>query len=174
MDSIGKKQADDATARASRTRCVVFDVDGVFTDGHIYCGDSDEEICAFYIRDGLGVKRLLSAGVGIAIISGRQSKAVARRMAYLGVDDVHLGVGDKIETLESIVKQRGLSCDEMAFMGDDVIDLQAMSQCGLACAPADAHKDVLKAAHWVSDSPGGRGAVRELCEWLLKEQGLWT
>ena len=167
------KQYGEVVQRAKRVKCVIFDVDGVFTDGLIYCDDAGRESCAFHIRDGLGVKQLLAAGLGVAVISGRRSKATAARMAYLGVEDVHLGIENKAEVLTNIVNAREISFDETAYMGDDLVDLQAMTQCGLACAPSDAHESVKRAAHWVASAAGGRGAVRELCEWLLREQGLW-
>ena len=166
------KPKDAVVARAKRVQRVVFDVDGVFTDGLIYCDDDGREYSAFHIRDGLGVKRLLSAGLGVAVISGRQSRAVAQRMAYLGVEDVRLGVRDKLDVLSEMVAAWRVPFERVAYMGDDLVDLQAMSQCGLACAPADAHASVKRVAHWVANATGGRGAVRELSEWLLARQGV--
>lgn len=165
-----KRPDGDARALAQRVRCVIFDVDGVFTDGLIYCDDAGREHCAFYIRDGLGVRRLLKAGVGVGVLSGRQSEATARRMRYLGVEEVHLGVDDKLGVFEQILRSRGVKPEEVAYMGDDLVDLPVLERCGFACAPADACAEVKRAVHWKSGAVGGRGAVRELCELILRER----
>ena len=168
-EKTGRRAGAHAWAR--QIKCVIFDVDGVLTDGLIYCDDEGREHCAFHIHDGLGVKRLLKGGVGVAVISGRASEATARRMRRLGVSDVHLGVDDKIVAFEKVLGAHGLKPEEVAYMGDDLIDLPVMERCGMACAPADARDEVKATAGWIAATAGGRGAVRELCDLILRERG---
>ncbi|MGD9387392.1 MAG: HAD hydrolase family protein [Gammaproteobacteria bacterium] len=153
--------------RAARIRLAVFDVDGVFTDGRIWIGSDGVEYKAFSVRDGFGVKALLAAGVEVAIISGRSSPAVNKRMDELGVTRVVQGREDKATALEQLLQDTGIAVADVAYLGDDTPDVPAMRMVGLPGAVADAHPDALAASAWVSTRPGGRGAVREFCELLL-------
>ncbi|HUH00184.1 MAG TPA: HAD hydrolase family protein [Gammaproteobacteria bacterium] len=153
---------------AAGVRLAVFDVDGVFTDGLIWMGSDGVELKAFSVRDGVGIKQLLAAGIEVAIISGRASPAVDRRMAELGVRRVVQGCDDKAGALAALLRDTGLEPGQAAYLGDDTPDLPAMRVVGLPAAVADAHPDVRAAGLWVSAQPGGRGAVREFCEMLLE------
>ncbi len=160
-------------ARARHVRLVVFDVDGVLTDGRIRLTDRGEEIKAFDVRDGHGVKMLRRAGVAAAILTGRRSGVVEVRARELGIGIVLQGRLDKAAALDEILAAAGCAAGEAAFFGDDVVDLPAMRRCGLALAPADAHPAVRRAADWVADFPGGRGAVRQMCEAMILAHGKW-
>jgi 3-deoxy-D-manno-octulosonate 8-phosphate phosphatase (KDO 8-P phosphatase) len=157
--------------RARDIRCVVFDVDGVMTDCKLYLGPDGSEWKAVNVRDGLGLKLLLQAGIEVAVISGRPSAALQRRFEYLGVRHVWLDVERKIPAYESLLQQLALEDRQMAVMGDDVPDLPLMRRAGLALTVADAHPKALAAAHWASRLPGGAGAVREAADLILKVQG---
>lgn len=152
---------------AAGVRLAVFDIDGVFTDGRIWMGSDGVEYKAFSVRDGVGIKQLLAAGIEVAIISGRASTAVDRRMAELGVRRVVQGCDNKAGALADILRDTGVDASQAAYLGDDTPDLPAMRLVGLPGAVADAHPDVRAAVTWVSTQPGGFGAVREFCEMLL-------
>jgi len=164
---------NDLRARAARIRLLVLDVDGVLTDGTLHYGPSGEETKIFHVRDGLAIVAAGGVGLAIAVISGRASAAVTRRMAELGVSEVHQGVADKVMVLEAMRSRLGLQPLEVAVMGDDIADLGPMERAGLSLAPADAVTEVRRAAHWTSRRPGGSGAVREAIEMLLKARGAW-
>jgi 3-deoxy-D-manno-octulosonate 8-phosphate phosphatase (KDO 8-P phosphatase) len=153
---------------ARGVRLAVFDVDGVFTDGRLWMGSDGVEYKAFSVRDGIGIKQLLAAGIEVAIISGRASPAVDRRMAELGVTRLVQGCDDKAKALATLLTETGIEARQAAFLGDDTPDLPPMRMVGLPAAVADAHPAALAAAAWVSTLPGGRGAVREFCEMLLE------
>ncbi|NGP52200.1 HAD hydrolase family protein [Thioalkalivibrio sp. XN8] len=153
--------------RAARIRLAVFDVDGVFTDGRIWLGSDGVEYKSFSVRDGYGIKALLAAGVEVAIISGRDSPAVNKRMGELGVTRVIQGRDDKATVLEQLLRETGIPAAEVAYLGDDIPDVPAMQMVGLPATVADAQAEALAASDWVSSRPGGRGAVREFCELLL-------
>jgi 3-deoxy-D-manno-octulosonate 8-phosphate phosphatase (KDO 8-P phosphatase) len=158
-------------ARARRVRLAAFDVDGVLTDGRLATLASGEELKAFHVHDGLGLKLLAAAGVTIAWITARASDAVTRRAAELGVVELHQGVGDKPARLESIAAARGIALDEVAYMGDDLPDLACLARVGLALAPSNAHPWVHERAHWRTRAAGGGGAVREACDLILVARG---
>ncbi|MGH8584156.1 MAG: KdsC family phosphatase [Gammaproteobacteria bacterium] len=162
----------EARARAARVRLVVFDCDGVLTDGGLVLSDSGEEHKVFNSRDGQGLVMLRESGIEVAVISGRTSPAVSTRMADLGIAYVFQGRHDKLATLEALLQRLEISASEMAYMGDDLPDLPPMRRAGLAVAVADAHALVLRQAHWCTRRPGGRGAARELCELILEARGL--
>ena len=153
--------------RAARIRCAVFDIDGVMTDGKLYLGPGGQEWKAVSVRDGLGLKLLLQAGIEVAVISGRPSTAMQSRFASLGVTRLYLDTEDKLPVYEHLRSDLGLRDEHCAVMGDDTPDLPMMECAGLALTVADAHPSVLKAAHWASRFPGGQGAVREACDLLL-------
>lgn len=160
-------------ARAKKIKLVIFDVDGVLTDGSLYYGHDGREYKVFHSRDGHGMKMLRQSGVEIGIITARNSQAVVHRMANLGIVHVYQGAQEKLPAYEELRAKLNLSPDEVAYVGDDVVDLPVMTKVGLAIAVADAHPDVVKRSHWQTGAPGGRGAARDACEFILRQQGKW-
>jgi 3-deoxy-D-manno-octulosonate 8-phosphate phosphatase (KDO 8-P phosphatase) len=146
---------------------LVLDVDGVLTDGRLRYGPEGEIDKVFHVRDGHGIKALQAAGVRVAVISGRDSPAVARRCAELGVGEVLQGVSDKAAAFAALAAQLGIEARAVACVGDDTPDVELMGCVGFAVAVADAHADARRAAHRRTRLPGGAGAVREVCDWLL-------
>ncbi len=161
----------DTRTRASRIRLIAFDIDGVMTDGGLHYTDDGRDLKTFNVQDGLGIKLLQRAGLELAIVTGRNSGVVASRAADLGIIHVFQGVADKRATVGALLDRLGLHWSECAFMGDDLIDLAVMAQCGLAIAPANARPVVRQRAHAVTDCRGGAGAVREAAEFILDAQG---
>ena len=161
----------DALERARRLRLVVFDVDGVLTDGRLWYGPRGEELKAFHVLDGYGLQLLADRGIGTALLSGRSSPAVAQRAAELGLQHVIQGVAHKLPAFDGLLAQLGVGAAEAGYMGDDLPDLAVLAHCGFACAPPAAHAQVLRLAHYVADAHGGRGAAREVCEYVLRAQG---
>ncbi len=161
----------DSKARAARVKLVAFDIDGVMTDGGLHYTDDGHELKTFNVQDGLGIVLLKRAGIEIAVITGRTSNVVACRAKDLGIDHVFHGVGDKRAVSAALLDKLGLDWSELAFMGDDLIDLPAMTRCGLAIAPANARPVVKERAHTVTEATGGKGAVREAIEFILAAQG---
>ncbi|MFM1892559.1 MAG: hypothetical protein RLZ44_1636 [Pseudomonadota bacterium] len=161
----------DLTEKAAKIRLVIFDVDGVLTDGSLFLGDDGQEYKAFHSKDGHGMVMLQQAGVQIAIITGRSSEVVRIRMASLGIEHVYQGHRDKLPAYEQLKRAAGLSDDVIAYVGDDVVDLPVMRRAGLAIAVQDAHYLAKQHAHWITPSGGGRGAAREVCEFLMDAQG---
>ncbi len=154
-------------ARASALRLLALDVDGVLTDGRLYYGNDGEELKAFNIKDGVGLKLLQQAGVAVAIITGRRSQIVERRATELGIAHVVQGREDKRAALEELCASLDLALSQCAYMGDDLPDLGALRAAAIGLAPADAVEAVAEAADWQSRYPGGGGCVREACEQLL-------
>ncbi len=164
--------------RARPIRLVIFDVDGVLTEGRLsYSSHPDapdkEENKVFHVRDGLGMKLLMQAGLEIGIITARSSLAVARRMADLGVPHVYQGQLDKRASYEHLRAQLKLAHEQVAYMGDDIIDLPVLRRVGLAATVSDATPFMQSHCHWVAQQRGGLGAARELCEFILSAQGRW-
>ena len=157
--------------RAAKVRCLFLDIDGVLTDGKLYIGPNGEETKTSYVRDGLGIKLLLQAGVQVAVISGRPSESMRQRLQFLGVRHIALNDEHKLPIYERIRAELGLNHEHCAVMGDDVPDLPVMKAAALAFTVADAHPSALKAAHWISRYPGGQGAVREAADLILAAQG---
>ena len=151
-----------------RIELLILDVDGVLTDGRLYFTAGGEKLKVFHVRDGHGVKLLMAAGVAVAAFSGRRSAAVTARMRELRVPHVVQACGDKVAALEGLTRRLGLNPLNCACLCDDTPDLPLMSAVGLAGAVADAHPVVLSAAHWIAKANGGRGAVRELCDAILR------
>jgi 3-deoxy-D-manno-octulosonate 8-phosphate phosphatase (KDO 8-P phosphatase) len=164
---------DALLARAAGVRLLCLDVDGVLTDGRLYYGPDGMEIKAFHAQDGAAMKALMEAGVELAIITGRRSEAVHRRAAELGVPFVYQGVADKAAVLAELTEKAGVAARDMAHAGDDLADLPLFDATGLAFAVADAHPAVRGKADYVTRLPGGRGAVREICDLILIAQGRW-
>ncbi len=160
-----------AQDKALPVKLLALDVDGVLTDGRIYYGNNGEELKAFNIKDGLGIKLLQRAGMTVAIITGRESAIVTRRATELGISDIIQGRVDKLQALKELCDRLGLSLDECAYMGDDLPDLSAINSAGLGLSVADAADPVREAAHWCSGRNGGDGAVREACEFILRSKG---
>jgi 3-deoxy-D-manno-octulosonate 8-phosphate phosphatase (KDO 8-P phosphatase) len=158
-------------AKASKIRLVIFDVDGVLTDGSIYFGDDGQEYKAFNTKDGLGMKMLQSTGVEIGIITGRSSHVVAIRMEGLGIRHVYQGQQHKLPAYEELKTKLQLDDSQVAYVGDDVVDLPIMRRVGLAVAVRDAHHLARQHAHWQTENNGGRGAAREVCELVMEAQG---
>lgn len=160
------------TAQLAKAKLVALDVDGTLTQGRVsYVGD--EELVSFCVRDGQGLVWLRKAGVQLAWITGRGCRATERRAAELGVTELFLRAGPKAQVLEEIQERLGISVEETVAMGDDLPDLGLARRAAVFYAPKDAHPLVRKHATSVTDAPGGVGAVRELCEDLLRAQGLW-
>jgi len=151
----------------SQVALVVLDVDGVLTDGRLWYGPDGESLKVFDVRDGHGIKNLIGAGIGVAVISGRRSGAVTARMRELGVADVAQGVKDKARALAELLKRKAIEAKRVACLVDDTPDLELMAAVGLPAAVADAHPEVIAAAQHVTRAKGGRGAVREFCDWLV-------
>lgn len=161
----------DIYEKAAQIKLVIFDVDGVLTDGSLFIGDDGQEYKAFNSRDGHGMKMLQMSGVEIAIITGRTSNVVRIRMESLGVARVYQGIEHKGEAFEQLLRETGLSPEQVAYVGDDVVDLPVMQRVGLSIAVQDAHPLVAKHAHWQTPKSGGRGAGRDVCEMLMDAQG---
>ena len=159
--------------RAQAIRLLILDVDGVLTDGRLYFDAKGEALKVFHVRDGHGIKMLQRAGIEVAFLSGRRSDAAYNRARELGISRFHEGLRDKVPVLEEIMAAMEIQLPEVAAVGDELVDLPLMSRVGLGVAVADAVPEVLAAAHWVTTLPGGRGAVREVCDLLLKAQGKW-
>jgi 3-deoxy-D-manno-octulosonate 8-phosphate phosphatase (KDO 8-P phosphatase) len=161
-------------ARAARLRLLLFDVDGVLTDGTILLDATGAESKRFHIRDGTAIVWAHRAGLLTGLLSARQAASTAQRAAQLDIRVVHQGVANKLETYERILREHGLGDEEVAYMGDDLLDLPVLRRVGLASAPADAAPEVLARVHWVSASAGGHGAVRDLVTLVLRAQGRWN
>ena len=161
----------DILQRAQKIKLVLFDVDGVLTDGGLFFGDDGQEYKAFYSRDGLGIKLLQRTGVEVGVITARQSQLVVHRMKNLGIEHFYQGRLDKTIAFNEILEKLNLTPEQTAYAGDDVIDLPVMTQVGLAVAVQDAHPFVKKHAHWITEHNGGRGAARDLCELIMEAQG---
>ena len=156
--------------KAANIKLVVFDVDGVLTDGKLIPGESGNEYKSFHVRDGHGLVMLLETGCKIAVITARSSNIVAERMQSLGIKYVFQGEKDKGSRLLKLIEELGLEREQVAYVGDDVIDLPAMIHVGLPIAVADAHIEVKNNAAWITDNLGGQGAAREVCELIMRAQ----
>jgi len=154
-------------------KLVILDVDGVLTDGSLIVGDSGEEMKVFNVHDGLGITLALSVGIKVAFLSGRYSQAVANRAKDLRVEEVHQGVANKLAVYESLLKKYSLKDDEVCYVGDDLSDIPPLQKAGLSYAVPDAPEEVKKAAKRTTKNPGGKGAVREVIDLILKSAGLW-
>jgi len=160
----------DILAKAAQIKLVVFDVDGVLTDGSLFVGDDGQEYKAFHSRDGLGMKLLRKSGVEIGIITARTSEVVKHRMENLDIEHVYQGRLEKLPALEELLAKLGISFEQTAYVGDDIVDLPVMRQVGLAIAVQDAHPLAKQHAHWQTPHGGGRGAARDVCELIMEAQ----
>jgi len=161
------------TQKLKRIELLLLDVDGVLTDGSITYSDAGSETKVFNVKDGLGLKLVMEAGIQVALVTGRSSAALQHRCRDLGIRYVFEGVRQKDQLLEKILGLTGADAERTAFVGDDLPDLGLMRCVGLAIAVADAHDLVRKNADWITSAPGGRGAVREVCDALLVARGIW-
>jgi 3-deoxy-D-manno-octulosonate 8-phosphate phosphatase (KDO 8-P phosphatase) len=156
-----------------RVKLLLMDVDGVLTTGKVIYDDSGAQIKAFHVKDGLGIRMLMDFGIQVGIITGRKSTALAHRCADLGIDLLYQGIRDKAAALNEILDKTGVSAMETAFVGDDLPDLAVMKRVGVPVAVADSCKEILASARFITTERGGRGAVREICEAVLKAKGFW-
>jgi 3-deoxy-D-manno-octulosonate 8-phosphate phosphatase (KDO 8-P phosphatase) len=161
----------DVIARASRVRLMIFDVDGILTDGSLHFGPDGEALKTFNVLDGHGIKLLQQSGVATAIISARQSPIVTRRATDLGIMHLQQGVHDKRAAFEQLLAECGASYEACGFIGDDVIDLPILSRVGFAASVPNGHVEVQRRVHYVTQASGGRGAAREICDLILQAQG---
>lgn len=158
----------------NRIKLLLLDVDGVMTDGRIIYLNDGGEAKAFDVKDGHGLKLIQRAGIKVGIITGRQSDIVARRATELGIELVYQGAKDKMQPFMEILEKLGLKASEVAYVGDDLVDLPVMRLVGFSATVADASDDIKSYVDLVTSRPGGRGAVREVCDLLLKQSSLWT
>lgn len=168
------KALTDAEQRARRLQAFAFDVDGVLTDGAIYIGNHGEAMKRFSVHDGLGLVMLRRAGLRLAIVTGRRSEIVERRAEELGIELVLQGVSDKAAGIDQVCAAFDIEPAALGYIGDDWPDLPALQRAGLAATVAEAPPELRDLAHWVASRPPGNGAVRELCEWLLRTRGDWA
>ncbi|MDH5406191.1 MAG: HAD hydrolase family protein [Candidatus Aminicenantes bacterium] len=160
-------------AKARRIKLILMDADGVLTEGKVTYGDGNLELKSFDVKDGAGIDLARKAGIRTGIISGRQSGALQRRAKELRIDEVHQKVINKVEVYKEILGRYSLRDEEVAYIGDDILDLPLLLRVGLSAAVADAHPEVKKRVDLVTTSTGGQGAVRELIEFILRAQGRW-
>ncbi|MBP8981151.1 MAG: HAD-IIIA family hydrolase [Syntrophobacterales bacterium] len=165
---------DEMVSKIMPLRLLVLDVDGVLTDGRIVMSDDGQETKFFDVKDGHGLKLLMRAGVEVIWITGRRSRVVEHRARDLGVQEYHQLIWDKVQVYEEILARKGLAPAEVAYMGDDIVDVPLMKRVGFAVAVADAVEEARRAAHYVTRNRGGRGAVREVCDLIIKGQGKWN
>jgi 3-deoxy-D-manno-octulosonate 8-phosphate phosphatase (KDO 8-P phosphatase) len=157
----------DLQERIAKIRLLVMDSDGVLTDGGVYMDEEGREFRRFDIKDGLGLKRVMEAGIAVAIISASSIESVRHRAEKLGISEVHIGIQDKLFVLQEICQRLGITLDQVAYIGDDLADLAILREVSLACAPADAVEEVKAVAKLVTSRPGGHGAVREVCDVIV-------
>ncbi len=163
---------EDILKKAAKIELLIFDVDGVLTDGHIYFSEHQEIFKAFHVHDGVGIKILQSSGINTAIITGSQSAIVRLRANYLGIPHVYQVTGNKVSAYEELIKKLGLSDEKVAYLGDDLPDLPLMQRVGLSIAVANAIPFIREHANWITQASGGKGAAREVCELILRAKGL--
>ncbi|MGD8761957.1 MAG: HAD hydrolase family protein [Desulfobacteraceae bacterium] len=159
--------------KLKKIKLLLLDVDGVLTDGSIIFNDKGQESKQFNVKDGFGMKLLMSVGIQLGIVTGRRSMALTHRCNDLGIRLIFDGISEKASILDEIQRRTGISTDNIAFVGDDIPDLALMRRIGVSIAVANAHENVRAQADWVTSAPGGAGAVREVCEAILKSQGTW-
>jgi 3-deoxy-D-manno-octulosonate 8-phosphate phosphatase (KDO 8-P phosphatase) len=164
---------ENLKAKIERIKLLILDVDGVLTDGSINYLDDGREFKSFDVKDGHGIKLLMRAGVEVALITARESNVVAIRAKDLGITDVYQGKKEKLGAYEDILAKKGFKADETAYIGDDLIDLPVLRRAGFSASVSDAVVEVKESVDYVTERAGGRGAVRELTDLILKTKGLW-
>jgi 3-deoxy-D-manno-octulosonate 8-phosphate phosphatase (KDO 8-P phosphatase) len=170
--ALERERLEGALKRAKDLKLMIFDVDGIMTDGTLYYSERGEELKAFNIQDGHGIKMLKQYGVEVALITARHSRAVELRAANLGIAHLYQGVEDKRGAYAALLGQLGLASEQSGYMGDDLLDLPLITRCGFAATVAAAPEAVRKRAHYVARAGGGHGAVREVCEFILRAHGM--
>jgi 3-deoxy-D-manno-octulosonate 8-phosphate phosphatase (KDO 8-P phosphatase) len=175
MAAMVKKKASMAQVleKAKKLKLLILDVDGVLTDGRLFFDNQGAEYKCFHARDGHGLKLLQQTGVKVAVISGRKSNSVELRMKSLGIDYVYQGYENKQGALAELLEKAGVTPEQTAHVGDDLLDLPIMMRVGLAIAVSDANFAVKERADWCTTLPGGQGAVREVCDFIMQAQGLF-
>jgi 3-deoxy-D-manno-octulosonate 8-phosphate phosphatase (KDO 8-P phosphatase) len=173
VKAVGQQRSEAIAARARRIRLVLFDVDGVLTDGKILLHADGTESKIFDIKDGSAIVWAQRCGLIVGVLSARSSASTSQRAAQLGVTLVHQGVSSKLDTFEQILGEQQLAAEQVAYMGDDVIDLPVLARAGLAASPSDSADEVRARVHLVTRSRGGDGAARELIERILRAQNKW-
>ena len=163
----------EVSEKAKVIEAVLFDVDGVMTDGKIYCSENGETLKAFNAADGLGIKLLQDFKIITGVISGRDSTALRYRLNELNIQHLYLGVEEKLNAFEKFLEQTGLKPDVVAFIGDDLPDLPILNRCGLSIGPSNSCSEVLSRVDYVTVHPGGEGSIREVVEIILKAKGFW-
>jgi 3-deoxy-D-manno-octulosonate 8-phosphate phosphatase (KDO 8-P phosphatase) len=171
--STGQARAELVEGRARGIRLILFDVDGVLTDGKLLLHADGSESKQFDIKDGTAIVWAQRCGLTVGLLSARASASTTQRAAQLGIAIVHQGVASKLDTFERILEDQGIDAEQVAYMGDDVLDLPVLSRAGLAAAPSDAADEVRARVHWVSRARGGDGAARDLVERILRAQNKW-
>jgi 3-deoxy-D-manno-octulosonate 8-phosphate phosphatase (KDO 8-P phosphatase) len=174
MTKVIAKTTSMAADKAAQIVLMGFDVDGVLTDGTLYFTSQGDEMKAFSSLDGHGLKMLQRAGVEVAIISGRSSRALELRTRNLGIEELHVGVEDKRALMIELAARRGIDLSQTGYMGDDVVDLPILRACGFSATVADGHSEVVARVDYVAAKAGGRGAVREVCDLIIRAQGKWS
>lgn len=170
MDSLYGEISDALASKLRDIKLLICDIDGVFSDGRIYLGNDGEELKAFHTRDGFGVKALISSGVEVAVITGRNSNIVQQRMTALNIRFIYQGIEDKLQAFDELLAIMKIAKENIAYIGDDVPDISVMEKSGLALCVADAHPLVIKKSDYVTTNKGGFGAVREACDLILQSQ----
>jgi 3-deoxy-D-manno-octulosonate 8-phosphate phosphatase (KDO 8-P phosphatase) len=172
---VAKEILDDKLiAKIRSIRLLILDVDGVMTDGRIIMDHAGREIKNFDVKDGHGIKVLMRYGIDVILVTGRRSTVVEHRARDLGIGEVHQGVTNKLEIGDTILRNRSMNYEQIAFVGDDIVDIPLLRRVGFSAAVADAAEDVRECADYVTIRKGGRGAVREVCEIILKAKGEWA
>lgn len=165
---------DMVLEKFEQIKVLFLDVDGVLTDGRVMVTEQGEQLRAFSIKDGYAMQLAIKVGLEIIVISGGKSQGVKHRLSGLGLTDIYLGVSDKFQLMKDLLQERSLQPEQVAFMGDDIPDLQCMQYVGLALCPQDAVEDIKRVAAYVSPMPGGGGCVRDVVEKILRLQELWS
>lgn len=168
-----KQQSDQTAVLAKKIKFIVFDVDGVLTDGSILIDDRGVETKQFYVRDGTAIRAAERQGIMSGVLTGRSSQATAHRMRELGIEHYIQGCKNKATGIEQLTRRAQVKLEETAYLGDDIIDLPAIARCGLAMAVADGAEEVLQQVNYITQANGGRGAARQAVEYILKAQGKW-
>ncbi|MBU2623679.1 MAG: HAD hydrolase family protein [Proteobacteria bacterium] len=166
-------KTSDAAEKLEKVKILLLDVDGVMTDGSIIYNDSGDEIKSFCVKDGLGIRLLMNAGIKTGVVTGRSSEALHHRCKNLRIEYIFDGILNKAKILDKIIEMTGIQASEIAYMGDDLPDIPIMRGVGIPIAVADAHESVIETACIVTSAKGGNGAIREVCEAILKAQGHW-
>jgi 3-deoxy-D-manno-octulosonate 8-phosphate phosphatase (KDO 8-P phosphatase) len=164
---------EELIGKIKEIKILILDVDGVLTDGRIFIDDSGNELKGFNVRDGHGIKLVIRGGIEVIFLTGRKSRVVEHRARDLGVEEVYQKALNKKEVLDQILKEKKVSAVTVAYIGDDIVDIPVLKKAGFSVAVADAHEDVKKIVDYITRMKGGEGAVREICEIILKVQGTW-